>query len=371
VFLGLTFARGALAEAQSDQDLVGVADFLWAMALQIEEGDATQAERDLRAAEQKLREALQRGASDEEIRKLMDELRAAADKFTRELAARAKEAPQDEQQRQMSSEDLKSLLDRMEDTARTGDKAQAEAMLDQLQNMFENMKSAQKSGESPGQRAMRKQMSELDKLLRDQQALRDDTFRQQQRDSRRRASPNPDQPDDQDASPSDPSDPSQGELEDRQQQLRERLQAMRRALKELGMEQEKGFGDAEDAMGDAKEALKPGGQGTGKAIGAQGRALEALRQGAEGMAKQMQGQGQGEGDGSETVERGEGGQNGRDPLGRPLGREWRGPSQGRLNEGVGAAQRARRVLEEVERRLGDPSRRVEERDYLERLLQRY
>jgi len=29
------------------------------------------------------------------------------------------------------------------------------------------------------------------------------------------------------------------------------------------------------------------------------------------------------------------------------------------------------VLEEVERRLGDPSRRVEERDYLERLLQRY
>ena len=38
------------------------------MALQIEDGDASQAQRDLRAAEQKLREALQRGASDEEIR---------------------------------------------------------------------------------------------------------------------------------------------------------------------------------------------------------------------------------------------------------------------------------------------------------------
>ena len=41
-----------------------------AMALQLENGDATKAEKDLRAAEQALREALKRGASDEEIRKL-------------------------------------------------------------------------------------------------------------------------------------------------------------------------------------------------------------------------------------------------------------------------------------------------------------
>ena len=43
------------------------------MALQIENGDMTQAERDLRAAEQALREALKRGASDEEIKKLMQQ----------------------------------------------------------------------------------------------------------------------------------------------------------------------------------------------------------------------------------------------------------------------------------------------------------
>ena len=40
----LDAALTRLAEARSDQDLIGVADFLWAMALQIEDGDASQAE---------------------------------------------------------------------------------------------------------------------------------------------------------------------------------------------------------------------------------------------------------------------------------------------------------------------------------------
>ncbi|MGQ3348533.1 DUF4175 family protein, partial [Bosea sp. (in: a-proteobacteria)] len=35
-----------------------------------------------------------------------------------------------------------------------------------------------------------------------------------------------------------------------------------------------------------------------------------------------------------------------------------------------ATQRARRILEELRRRLGDPSRPMEELDYLERLLRR-
>ena len=56
------------------------------MAQQIEDGDASQAERDLRAAEQALREALQRGASDEEIKKLMQDLREAARRFADEMA---------------------------------------------------------------------------------------------------------------------------------------------------------------------------------------------------------------------------------------------------------------------------------------------
>jgi hypothetical protein len=59
----------------------------------------------------------------------------------------------------------------------------------------------------------------------------------------------------------------------------------------------------------------------------------------------------------------------------PLGRESRDRSynpQSRYDpQGVPAAERAQRVLEELRKRLSDPARPREELDYLERLLRRY
>ena len=88
VYLGLRAVQSRLAAARGDADLIAVADLMWAMAVQIEDGDASQAQRDLRAAEDKLREALQRGASDEEIRELTKELREAAERYMRDLASK-------------------------------------------------------------------------------------------------------------------------------------------------------------------------------------------------------------------------------------------------------------------------------------------
>ena len=376
VYLGLGDVKARLDEARNDKDLVAVADLLWAMALQIEDGDASQALRDLRAAEQKLREALQRGASDEEIRQLTKELREQADRYMSELAQRDKGANPDDQP--MNSQDLDSLLDRMEDTARNGARDDAEAMLDQLQDMFENMKGAREAEEGPEERELRKQMSELDKLLRDQQALRDDTFRRDQRERARRAKPEASPDNNEDADGSDSKS-----LQDRQQALRDRLEEMKRRLKGLGMKGEKGFDDAEGAMGEAERDLKGEGEGgsegegtspgkgsrtaKGDAVEAQGRALQALREGAQGMQKQMQ-QGSGNGKGGyRAVGRGQGQRPGTDPLGRGANNQ-RGASEGALNEGPEGAARARRVLQELRRRLADPNRPGEERDYLERLL---
>jgi len=89
VYLGLNQAKASLASARGDADLLDVAAMLWAMAQQIEDGDASQVERDLRAAEQALREALKRGASDDEIKKLMQDLREAARRFAGEMARQA------------------------------------------------------------------------------------------------------------------------------------------------------------------------------------------------------------------------------------------------------------------------------------------
>jgi hypothetical protein len=96
-----------------------------------------------------------------------------------------------------------------------------------------------------------------------------------------------------------------------------------------------------------------------------------MREGAQGLQKQMQGQGEeGEGAAEATGDPRPGGQNGRDPLGRDRNGLKGGATDGKLTGEVGAAQRAQRVLEELRRRLADPNRPGDERDYLERLLKR-
>ena len=310
VYLGLRAVQSRLAAAHGDADLIALADLMWAMAVQIEDGDASQAQRDLRAAEDKLREALQRGASDEEIRELTKELRQAAERYMRDLASQDPGANEDA--RPMAEKDLESMLDRFEDTARNGARQDAEAMLDQLQNMFENMRSARDAEADPAMREMRKQLSELEKLLHDQQALRDDTFRRDQRERLRRVTPG-------DNAAPEANEPGPS-LEQRQRELRDRLAELQRRLKGLGLKGEKGFGDAQGDMEEAEGDLKGDGQGhggrgedgqqqddqglddllgemgqtgNGRAVEAQGRALEALREGAQGLQQQMQGGGQG------------------------------------------------------------------------------
>ena len=407
IYLGLKQAKTSLEHAHSDADLLDVAALLWAMAQQLENGDASKAERDLRAAEQALREALQRGASDEEIKKLMEQLREAANRFMSEMARNSPDRNPEDQN--VQSKDMDKMMDQMEDAARNGSHEDAQAMLDQMQEMFENMRSAQDDKESPADREMRKQIGELEKLLRDQQALRDDTFRSDQKERAhkraRRSQSSPDQQDsqgqpDQDGSNApdqgdndsdqddkqgqEQADKGQPQLGDRQQELRDRLAELQRQLKSLGMKGEKGFDDAQGDMKEAEGDLK-GGQGKGDksgqggpggkgaAVDAQGRALQALRDGAQGLQKQMDGQGQGKGKGGKGTYVGRrsrpGEMPGDDPLGRGAEGE-KGREDGPLKQSAGAAERARRVIEELRRRLADPNRPVDERDYLERLMKR-
>ena len=407
VYLGLKQARVTLAAARTDADLLDVASLLWTIAQQIEDGDASKAERDLRAAETALREALKRGASEDEIKKLMQELREAAKRLAGEIARKAeRNGEQSPQEFNEQAQDLDKLLDRMEETARNGTREEAEAMLDQMQEMLENMRSADEERDSPTEQAMRKQMDELGKLLRDQQSLRDDTFRSDQRDREHKrprgravppgqdeqAQPNDNGPStDQDHSRTNSkpdegaANPDEPRLGERQRTLRDRLADMQRALKGMGLKGEKGFDDAEKDMKEAEVDLNgpkgqegdqgspsPNGTGKGAAVDAQGRAIDALREGSRGMQKQMgQGQGQGRaGKRGSTARRMRPGERpGDDPLGR--GRDGNlGRDEGSLRELGGVTERARRVMEELRRRLADPNRAIEERDYLERLMNR-
>jgi hypothetical protein len=148
-------------------------------------------------------------------------------------------------------------------------------------------------------------------------------------------------------------------LGDRQQALRDKLQELIDRFRIEGGEPPDEFKGAQEAMRDAKESIGEG--NLDSATQQQSLALDKLRKGAQSMAEQMTDSGE--------AQSGQGpGNNGRDPLGRPdrsnrpdLGLSVKVPDEIDI-------QRAREVLDELRRRLGDPARPAIELDYLERLI---
>ena len=373
-YLGLYSVARQLEASRSDDDLREVVASLWAFAVTIEDGDITDVDKALRAAQDALKQALDRGASDEEIRKLTQDLRAALDNFLRQLAEQLRNNPQqlarplDPNTRVLRQQDLDNLIERMERLSRSGDKEAAKQLLEQLQQMLENLQMAQ-----PGQgdSDMEQALNELSDMIRKQQQLRDKTFKQGQ-DSRQdhmRGKQGGDQ--------------SMGDLRQDQQGLRDRLQKLQQELARRGMGPnqrgdqgqaddqdggEDGLGQADSAMGDAGDRLGEG--NADAAVDAQGKALEALRKGAQSLADAMQ-QGDGLNDGpGERMGRQQAGPNATDPLGRPL-RSHEYDELSKMIPGEIDVQRVRRILEELRRRLGDLSRPQLELDYIERLLKDY
>ncbi len=407
VYLGLSVATIRLKAARKDKELLEVADHLWEMALRIENGDLGEAERELRAAEQALREALARHAPDSEIEQLTDRLRAALEAFLQELAKQEKDADDVAQSpgtaRAIDPRELRSMLDTLQEMARTGNLADASRMLDRLQNILENLRTARKGKPDPRASEMSRALDELSKLGKDEEALRDETHRRGQEAQRRdHARQNPwnlpgqpfraDPGEGEDEAMDDLAEGEDGtgprsdaprdmqDLGARQQALRDRLNAIDKRLKRAWPE-DSGLAEAEGAMREAEDALRQGSGSSDDAVEAQGRALDALRQGAQKLAEAMQGSGEGEGSGQAEADgdgQDQGGRpqygrrGGRDPLGR-MTRDGQYDQYGARYDPLGtpAAQRAQRVLEELRRRLGEPVRPREELDYLERLLRRY
>jgi uncharacterized protein (TIGR02302 family) len=379
-YLGLRTIYWKLARAKSDDDLRDVVQSLWSMATQLEDGNVSDAEAQLRAAQEALRQALERGASDEEIKRLMDELRAALDKFMQALAEELRKNPQmarplDPNMRQLRSQDLRSMLDRLEQLARSGAKDAARSLLEQLQQMLENLQMARPGMMGEGDDDMMSALDELGDMIRKQQQLRDRTYQQGQDQRRGQRG--------QQGQQGDPN--AFGELRENQQALRDQLRRLMEELKKrgLGQGQQKGdgqgqqqgrgddpLGRAGDAMGDAEGALGDG--NADGAVDSQGRALDALRKGAQGLAQALQQQmGPGPGPGQPGRMGPARAQQETDPLGRPLrGRDYGDDTTVKV-PGEIDVQRARRILEELRRRFGESFRPQLELDYIERLLKDY
>ena len=391
IYLGLRSVYWLLTNAKSDDDLRNVVTRLWQMAVGIEDGDVANAEEALRNAENALQQALDRGASDQELKALMEQLRAAMDRFLQAMAEQLKNGrelarPLSPDARVLSSRDLQNMLDRLENLARSGAKDAARQLLQQLQEMMENLQMGMPDG-NEGDEDMMSALDELGDMIHQQQQLRDRTFQQGQQQrggNSREARPGQQQ---------QPNGNSLGKLQQNQQALRDRLNKLLEDLKNRGFGQNEQnqqgqgsqgqgqtqgqgqdqfdqLGRAGDAMGDAAGNLGDG--DADSAVESQGRALDALRKGAQGLAQSMQQQmGRGPGPGRPGRFGQSRAQQDTDPLGRPLrGHEYGDDTTVKV-PGEIDVQRARRIIEELRKRFGDFARPQEELDYIERLLKSY
>lgn len=415
VFLNLRSVYHRLSRSDEPDDIKQSIDQLWHTALRIEEGDLSDAERRVRDAQDKLAKALEEGASEEEIKKLMQELRQAMNDFMNQMA-KQNENQRDfsqgnnQDQQTVNQNDINEMMRNIEEMAKSGAREQAMQMLSQMRDMMERM---QQAGQQNQQQARQQQQSmeairKLGGMVGDQQQLMDDTFTQQHRGQGnmpgkrqgRQQAPGQFGPGQQSQQPGGRSgqqgralgsqqnpngrgmqrgqrgqggrggqqnqaggqQPSAQELAQRQRQLRQQLEDLQRRLDEQGIGQPQQLENARQAMENAEQALNQ--QNLQRATEEQARALANMQQGARSMAQDMQSNSP-----SQFGSRGQ--PNRRDPLGRPqqssgpeLGTSVKVPQQIEL-------QRAREIIDELRRRRGEVTRPTLELDYLDRLLKRF
>ncbi len=404
VYLGLRSTYWRLRRARTRATIRSVVDQLWDIALTIEDGNLSKAERKLRSAQDRLMDALSRKASEKEIAKLMKELRQALADFLRAMAQNQQKQQQNADQkatpgnqRTLSARELDKMLRDIENMAKTGARDAAKQMLGQMRELLENLNRGGPPQPSKQAKEMRKQLDQLGKMIMKQRKLLDETHQKSQQNNQRAGAPQQQgqrqgqqqregqgrRPDKQDGQrrgiqpgqkqgrgqqPGNQQGRGAGhqtqkadaqKLKNRQGQLLEGLIDLMDKMRGAGMRVPQDLMRAGSHMGQAEQKL--GRQQLRSAKGQQGKALGSLRKGAREMAEQMMKQSKGQ----------QAGRQNRDPLGR--NRRSSGPEYGQ-NVKVPRkidTRRARDILEELRRRLGQSTRPAEELDYLERLIEQF
>lgn len=392
VALALAVAEARLRLDEGAAAVASVREMLWETALRIEQGDVPLAERQLEEARQRLADALQQGASADEIERLMDALQQALDHYlstaAAELARRGQTAaPFDTKAQMLNSDDLKNMIETARELLRSGGRESAMEMLAQLQRMLDDIRSGLRSGDGRAERAeAQKMMQALHELSDRQQRLLDDSFRKlrEQRAQQERG-PRPSQgrqppgipggtplP-----APGSPSEPPAGQRGARPEAgdkggsgAAEQL-ALRKELGDLMLRLDEMLGSIPQPLAEADRAMKGaldalGQSRLGDTVSNQTAAVDALdraMQAAGQALAQRQGGGislgAGDGSGSDDI------------FGRSAGGR-RGFAAGGLKlPDRSSLQRAQEILDELRRRAAERSRPVDELDYIDRLLRRF
>jgi uncharacterized protein (TIGR02302 family) len=388
VFMALHTVARRLRNDDFKEELDNLQKLLWETALRVEDGTVSLAERDLRRAQQELLEALARNAPESELDRLMDQLQAALSAYMDALTQQMANMQQNNQDigqidpntTLLSRQDLERMMQEIRELAKSGAREAARRMLSQMQKMLENLQTGRGQ---PRQQAGQAQqmMNDLQKVTKGQSDLLDRTFQEAQRNKRARDGAAPKGPE-QGAQPQrgdqSGSQPMAGEGEQQgslsagavaQDALRRQLGDIMQRFAEMTGEVPGSMGGAEQSMRKSSKNLRKG--NAKGAVPPQTRALDQLQQAMRSAQQQLQqrfgqqpGQGRVRGPGNKPDDR--------DPFGRTMNSGIQGANTNSLKiPEKSDLQRTREIRDELRRRAAEPARPRQERDYIDRLLDRF
>lgn len=418
VYLAIRVAEGRLIYSSEKAIEKGsVQKLLWDTAIRIEDGELSVVERNLQDVQDRLQQALERGASEAELEQLMDELEEAMADYFNKLAKSMENKGRNfdrmmTDMKKIGSSQLKDMIERARQLARTGARDAALNMLADLRDLLGQVQEAAQSDNSQieAMEKMDRALSDLQGIRKKQQELLDQNY-QKMRNTGAMPGPgrwgNPEKVETQSLAPPknpggklDGTRPVPGTAQTNDQEADKKSKA--EAVTPQPGRPIAGLGDGNKAMAVAQEALRqkldrsandmkaligqvPGGLteankamdrarqafGRGKASQAvphQMKAVEKLQQSLEGIARQMAKQFS---NGGNTMFMPTGGRpDNRDPFGRQGGSGSIGDGGVKI-PGTIDTQRAWKILNELRRRAGELDRSQREREYLDRLLRQF
>lgn len=338
---------------QNDDGFDDAVEKFWPLALQLEDEALELARQRLEAAQEALRQALENGASDSEIERLVENLRQAMNDFLTAMAQSGQPSDGNGQQnaQQLERSDLDEMLDAIRDLSEQGAANAARQMLSELENMLNNLRMSQSGSGQSGQgqqgasgEAAGGAAGQAGEMIGRQRELADEAFERGQSGGGN----------------GDDLAGREGGLGSDLDKLMDELNADGKP--DPNGEARQALSGARNAMREAENALRS--DDFGAASDAMERAIAGLREGAEKLAREQMRQAKGENGEGENGERGPA----MDPLGRPAGQAV---GEGVEVPGMSEAGRTRAVIDELRKRLGEPNRDESEVEYLERLLERF
>jgi uncharacterized protein (TIGR02302 family) len=399
VFLALRAASSRLfwADPPSREDAQAVSLLLWDTALRIEGGELSIAARNLRDTQRELERALENpDVSQEEIQRLMSELRSAMAEYfmemQREMQKRMAEGqefpmiPPEMMAQTIDPEALANFMEQLEARMMAGDKKGAQEMMAQLQRLMDMMDPSMAAPLPQDMQMMSDGIHELQELIKRQKELLEQTESQLRSlqslqglernfgDSLAETENLPEawNMDDMPPAPEMPMDTPSIVINTAPHRTEQ--EAMRIVLGTLMQEAGEKLDEIPENMGKAEQEMRGSSSALGDndpagSIPHQQEAIKQLEQAQKNLSEQLTARLQ-QMTGMSLM----GGGMKFDPLGRPYGGD--GNNRGFFGSPVkipdeAERKKAQEILKELRRRSGELSRPEEELDYYRRLLRQF